>query len=56
METFRNLPDSELVERLRRAAGTWFKNTDLLLLEELIRRFRQPMEVRPDSQRGPPVR
>lgn len=35
----RSLTDAELVVRLRRAAGTWFKDSDLLLLEELIRRF-----------------
>jgi len=35
----RDLSDAELVEHLRRAAAVWFKNTDLLLLEELIRRY-----------------
>jgi len=34
------MTDAELIERLRRAAGIWFKNEDLLLLEELIRRYR----------------
>jgi hypothetical protein len=34
-----SLTDIELIEQLRRAAATWFKNSDLLLLEELIRRF-----------------
>jgi hypothetical protein len=34
------MTDAELIESLRRAAGIWFKNTDLLLLEELIRRYR----------------
>jgi hypothetical protein len=33
------ITDSELIDRLRRAASIWFKNEDLLLLEELIRRF-----------------
>jgi hypothetical protein len=33
------LTDEELIEQLRRAAATWFKNSDLLLLEEFIRRF-----------------
>ena len=36
----RDLSDRELVEHLRRAASIWFKNDDLLLLEELIRRYR----------------
>jgi hypothetical protein len=34
----RNLPLNDLIDQLRKAAGTWFKNSDLLLLEELIRR------------------
>ena len=34
-----DLTDAELIERLRRAASIWFKNGDLLLLEELIKRF-----------------
>jgi hypothetical protein len=34
----RFLPMEDLVAQLRKAAGTWFKNSDLLLLEELIRR------------------
>jgi len=34
------MSDAELVENLRRAAGIWFKNDDLLMLEELIRRYR----------------
>ena len=37
--TTTQMTDTELVDRLRRAAGIWFKNTDLLLLEELIRRY-----------------
>ncbi len=32
--------NDELVAELRRAASIWFKNSDLLLLEELIKRFR----------------
>jgi len=31
--------DKELIERLRKAASTWFKNSDLLLLEKLIKRY-----------------
>lgn len=36
--SLRDLPLDELVARLRKAGNVWFKNTDLLLLEELIRR------------------
>lgn len=35
------MTDEELVSQLRRAASTWFKNSDLLLLEELIRRYKK---------------
>lgn len=41
MPDFFALPTDQLIDRLRRAASIWFKNDDLLLLEELIRRFRQ---------------
>jgi len=34
------MTNTELIDQLRRAASIWFKNTDLLLLEELIRRYR----------------
>ena len=34
------MTDAELIARLRQAASTWFKNSDLLLLEELIKRYR----------------
>ena len=34
------MTDAELIEQLRRAAGIWFKNSDLLLLEELVKRYR----------------
>jgi hypothetical protein len=33
------MTDAELINALRRAASVWFKNSDLLMLEELIRRF-----------------
>lgn len=36
--THRDLPLTDLVATLRKAGATWFKNSDLLLLEELIRR------------------
>ena len=38
------MSDSELIEQLRRAAGIWFKNADLLLLEELLRRYARACE------------
>lgn len=34
----------ELVERMRRIGAVWLSNRDLLLLEELIRRVKQPKE------------
>ena len=34
-----SMTDAELVEQLRRAASIWFKNEDLLMLEELLRRY-----------------
>lgn len=39
MPDFSTLPTDQLVDRLRRAAATWLRNDDLLLLEELIRQF-----------------
>ena len=48
--THRDLTDAELVNALRRCAGIWFKNSDLLLLEELIRRF----EARAPKPRNSP--
>jgi len=33
---YQELPTSDLIARLRRAASIWFKNDDLLLVEELI--------------------
>lgn len=35
----RDLSTEDLVTQLRRSAAIWFKNDDLLLLEELIRRM-----------------
>ena len=35
------MTDEELIGHLRKAAAIWFKNDDLLLLEELIRRYRR---------------
>jgi hypothetical protein len=34
-----DIPDAALIEQLRRAASIWFRNDDLLLMEELIRRY-----------------
>lgn len=42
------LSDSDLIERLRRLGATWFSNRDLLILEELIRRFQQAKKEKPD--------
>ena len=38
-EPMNSMTDAELVEQLRRAASIWFKNEDLLMLEELLRRY-----------------
>lgn len=35
------LPLKDLIEQLRKAGSIWFRNSDLLLLEELIRRSHQ---------------
>ena len=43
------LSNAELIEQLRRAAATWFKNSDLLLLEELIRRFNNAHKEKPNG-------
>jgi hypothetical protein len=39
------MSDKELIERLRKAASIWFKNSDLLLLEKLIRRYYHAIEL-----------
>lgn len=39
------MTNEELILSLRKAASIWFRNSDLLLLEELIRRFQQPRET-----------
>jgi hypothetical protein len=36
----RYIPADDLIEQLRKAGSVWFRNDDLLLLEELIRRFK----------------
>lgn len=35
------LTDAEIIEQLRKAASLWFRNSDLLLLEELIARLQR---------------
>jgi hypothetical protein len=47
----RSLTDEVLIADLRRAAGTWFKNSDLLALEELIRRYAQLSAEHEQSKR-----
>jgi hypothetical protein len=37
-DDLRNLSDEELARRLREAATAWCNNSELLMLEELIRR------------------
>ncbi len=34
------LSDDELMNRLKHLAAQWFRNDDILLLEELFRRYR----------------
>ena len=36
----RYIPAEDLIQQLRHAGSVWFRNSDLLLLEELIRRFK----------------
>jgi hypothetical protein len=38
-ESVHEIPLAELIVRLRQAAAIWFKNDDVMLLEELIRRM-----------------
>ena len=33
------MSDDELIARLKHLAAQWFKNEDILILEELIRRY-----------------
>lgn len=48
------MTDTELIAALRHAAAIWFKNTDLLLLEEFIKRFNRRKESPPDAQPSEP--
>lgn len=36
---YADLPDDDLFDRLKHLAAQWFKNDDILLLEELFRRY-----------------
>ena len=47
------LDNEQLIEQLRRAAATWFKNSDLLLLEEFIRRFTRLSAGLPPTKEKP---
>lgn len=38
---FEGLTDSELMDRLKGLSAQWFKNDDILLLEELFRRYQR---------------
>jgi hypothetical protein len=49
------MTDDELIEILRRAASIWFKNDDLLLLEELIRRYKRTKRSLDDATINSPV-
>ncbi len=44
-ESLPALSNNELILKLRKAANIWFKNTDLLLLEELIRRYNRALPI-----------
>lgn len=37
----KEISDDDLIASLRKAGSIWFRNTDLLLLEELIRRLKE---------------
>lgn len=39
MRCYEDLPLADLIAHLRRCGGVWFRNDDLMLLEELIRRM-----------------
>jgi hypothetical protein len=47
--SYTKMTDGELIGALRQAASIWFKNTDLLLLEELIRRYQRGLNAKPHS-------
>lgn len=41
------LSDPELMDRLKHLAAQWFKNDDILVLEELFRRYNRAIASRP---------
>jgi hypothetical protein len=43
----RDLTDEEIIDALRRAGATWWREEDVVLLEELVRRFRRLRETHP---------
>jgi hypothetical protein len=43
-----SMHDVDLIFLLRKAGGIWFKDTDLLLLEELIHRYQRTMLTKED--------
>ena len=47
------MTDFELIDALRKAASIWFKNSNLLLLEELIRRFHRITSAHSAAQKEP---
>jgi hypothetical protein len=49
MNNYRVFSDAELITHLRRAASTWFRNADLLALEEMIRRYHERHLAAKDS-------
>jgi hypothetical protein len=56
MSNYRTFSDAELITHLRRAASTWFRNADLLALEEMIRRYHGRHEPPKHPVRNGPVR
>lgn len=47
MRLHENKTDAELIDRLRQLGAQWFKNEDLLMLEELIWRYSHHAKSRP---------
>jgi len=42
--THQDMSLDDLIERLRKVAWIWFKNDDILLLEELFRRVKKEVK------------
>lgn len=49
---YRELPLPDVIEKLRRAGHIWFRNDDLLMLEELIRRTETLNKIVGGSKHG----